>query len=347
MLFKWMILVKMNTGGLLTCKNSKRGESAKSERSGQRGLVGQSARHGSSGPSHHSKLERWVEFFEDLQNVRGRSRHTVMAYRRDLELYEEFLKHSKEISRFYSFMSQRGLSQRSQARVVSSLRTYFHFCEVRGDKAHELRELRLPKVRVGLPRPLNMADFEKLYKSCEVESLYRTGRNQVTLLLLYGLGCRVSELIGLDLQDFSETGGWLSVVGKGQKERLVPLTDTLQCELKDYLSHVRGHLMKEREGATFSILINDRGKRPSRVDIWRWLATWSQKAQFKKTVYPHRFRHGFATALLEGGADLRSIQMLLGHSSIQTTQIYTHVNMTKALKEIEAHHPLSKLRINS
>lgn len=274
-------------------------------------------------------LKYWVEFFDELQNVRGRSRHTVIAYRRDLELYEDFLKQCKDISRLYDFMSRRGLSQRSQARMVSSLRTYLSFCEARGDKVPELRELRPPKVKVGLPNPLSLREFERLYEVCQVEDMYRTGRNQLTLLLLYGLGCRVSELISLNLQDFSETVGGMNIAGKGHKQRLIPLDDTLRRELRDYLRHVRGQLLREGQKNENAILINDRGKRPSRVDIWRWLAAWSEKAGFEETIHPHRFRHGYATALLEGGTDLRSIQMLLGHSCIQTTQDLYHVNTGK------------------
>ena len=291
-------------------------------------------------------LKHWVEFFDDLQHVRGRSRHTVLAYRRDLELYEEFLVRFKDISRLYDFMSKRGLSKRSQARMISSLRTYLRFCEIQGDKVPELRQLRPPRVQVRLPKSLSLEDFKKLYQACQVNHVYRTGRNQITLLLLYGLGCRVSELIGLNLQDFSETEGWLSITGKGNKQRLIPLADSLHRELRDYLLHVREYLLKAPfvKGSENSVLINDRGQRPSRVDIWRWLAAWSKKAGFKETIHPHRFRHGCATALLEGGADLRSIQMLLGHSSIQTTQIYTHVNTTRMRKEVDANHPLSKLK---
>ena len=285
-------------------------------------------------------LKYWVEFFDDLQNVRGRSRHTIMAYRRDLELYEKFLKVSKNISRLYDFLSQRGLSRRSQARVVSSVRTYLRFCEARGEEASELRELRCPKVELTLPRPLSLKNFEELYKVCQVENVYRTARNQITLLLLYGLGCRVSELTGLNLKDFNETEGWLSITGKGNKQRLVPLTDSIYRELRDYLLYVRSHLVKEGQ----SILVNDRGRRPSRVDIWRWLAAWSKGAGFKQVIHPHQFRHGCATALLEGGANLRSIQMLLGHSSIQTTQIYTHVNTKNVQREVDTYHPFSKLK---
>lgn len=285
-------------------------------------------------------LEYWTEFFEDLQHVRGRSRNTVLAYRRDLELFDEFQKDHKDIQAIYDYMKKKGLSTRSQARVISSIRTYYKFCETKGMKIPSLNLLRPPKVKAALPKVLTLEEFQKLFEASEVENPYKTARNQITLLLLFGLGCRVSELIGLNLQDFNETEGWLRVLGKGGKERLVPLTQNLAVELKSYLEQVRPKLAKP---GSHSILMNDRGKRPSRVDIWRWLAAWSEKAGFEETVNPHRFRHGCATALLEGGADLRSIQMLLGHSSIQTTQIYTSVSTSKIKEEIDKHHPLSNI----
>jgi integrase/recombinase XerD len=287
-------------------------------------------------------LELWVEFFQDLEHIRGRSRNTVMAYRRDLELFEEFWKQSKDIKGFYLFMKKRHLSPRSQARVISSVRTYFKFLESQGKTAPLLRELRAPKVKVGLPKVLSPEEFKRLYDAAETEDASRTARNRITLLLLYGLGCRVSELIGLNLQDYNETAAWLSVIGKGNKERAVPLTEHLARELKAYLETARPNLGRE---STTAILINDRGHRPSRVDVWRWLAAWSAKAGFDEPVNPHRFRHGCATALLEAGADLRSIQMLLGHASIQTTQIYTSVTAKNLTETVEQHHPLAKLDV--
>lgn len=285
-------------------------------------------------------MDLWVEFFEDLEQIRGRSRNTIMAYRRDLELFEAYGP-SKDIAGFYSYMKTSGLSPRSQARVVSSLRTYFKFLEGRGRSAPQLRELKAPKVKVGLPKTLSLAEFQRLFDACVVpDDEARTSRNRVTLLLLYGLGCRVSELIGLNLSDYHETDSWLSVIGKGNKERQVPLTENLREALNSYLRSARPVLA--REGAGASVLINDRGHRPSRVDVWRWLAAWSARAGFSEPVSPHRFRHGCATALLEAGADLRSIQMLLGHASIQTTQIYTNVTTKNLTETIDQHHPLSK-----
>ncbi len=284
-------------------------------------------------------LKHWVEFFTDLQQIRGRSLNTVMAYRRDLELYAEFVESHQDIGAFYLFMKKRKLSVRSQARVISSVRTYLKFCETKGDTCPELRELRPPKVKVGLPQVLSLDEFKALLSACQVDNPFRTLRNQITLLMLFGVGCRVSELIALDLKDFNEIDGHLVITGKGSKQRLVPLTDRLLKELKDYLRDVRGQLVKK--GSETSILINDRGHRPSRVDIWRWLSAWSQKTGSKEPINPHKFRHGCATALLESGADLKSIQMLLGHASLQTTQIYTNVTTQRLVDTISEHHPLS------
>lgn len=253
----------------------------------------------------------------------------------------EYRKSHKDVKGFYGFMKKKQLSERSQARAISSLRTYFKFLEDRGVASPELRDLRLPRVHQKLPDILSFEDFKKLMIACAVEDTKRTQRNQLTLQMLYGLGCRVSELIALDLQDFNESQSWLTVTGKGNKQRIVPLTDNLRQELKDYLENVRGGLVREQ---TQSILINDRGNRPSRVDIWRWLSAWSKRAGFKNPVGPHQFRHGCATALLESGADLRSIQLLLGHSSLQTTQIYTTVSTKKMTETVEDHHPLSKMK---
>lgn len=285
------------------------------------------------------ELALWIDFFDDLQNVRGRSLNTVMAYRRDLELWKDYRQTGKTVPGFFEYMKKQDLSVRSQARVISSLRTYFRFCEGRGIPSPELRELRPPKVKVGLPKALTHEEFEKLFIAAESDDGARTARNRLTLLFLYGLGCRVSELVALNLSDYNPTDRWVKIKGKGSKERLVPLTDALVNALNGYLQGARAELAKE---AGPSILINDRGHRPSRVDIWRWLAAWSAKAGFPEPVNPHRFRHGCATALLEGGADLRSIQMLLGHASIQTTQIYTSVSTGTLAKTVDRFHPLSE-----
>ncbi len=286
-------------------------------------------------------LAHWVDFFEDLKNIRGRSQNTILAYRRDLELFAEFLTKNKDLGSLFYYMDKQKLSTRSQARIISSIRTYYKFCQRQGEKIPDLTHLRPPKVNAKLPEALSLEEFEQLIESSRVEDPYKSARNHMTLTLLFGLGCRVSELIQLSLTDYHESDAWLKVEGKGGKERIVPLTDHLLQELKIYLRQVRPHMAREKEN---SLLVNDRGKRPSRIDIWRWLDAWSQKAGFEKSIHPHQFRHGCATALLESGADLRSIQKLLGHSSIQTTQIYTSVSTKKMQEAIDEHHPLSTLK---
>lgn len=285
-------------------------------------------------------LKYWVEFFDDLQNIRGRSNNTVLAYRRDLEMYMEFTYLKKNISQFSYFLNQKKLSTRSQARVISSVRSYFYFCEKQGKKAPELRSLKLPKVTVTLPKALSFPDFQILLKSAQVESETKTIRNQTLLILLFGLGCRVSELININLYDFNQTDASLIITGKGNKQRLLPLIDSVLEQVTLYLQNSRASLTKKKEEA---LLINNRGKRLSRVDVWRWLKVWALKSNLDiSSVSPHKFRHGCATALLNSGTDLRSIQILLGHSSLQTTQIYTSVSHKQAEKELNAHHPLAK-----
>lgn len=268
-------------------------------------------------------LLRWIEFFEYLKNVRGRSLNTIMAYRRDLELYQEYSCGAlKNISGFYDFMKRKNLSLRSQARVISSLRTYFRFCESLGDESSELRDLKLPQVKVSLPINLAFEDFHKLYLASTDVHPMKMIRNQICLLLLYSLGCRVSELINLSIKDLNRDQGVLLIHGKKGKIRSIQLADHLLNNVNIYIEKVRSFL---NSSGTSSLLINDRGKRPSRVDIWRWLAAWSARAGFKEPIHPHRFRHGCATALLQAGTDLKSVQMILGHANIKTTQIYTIV----------------------
>lgn len=286
-------------------------------------------------------LTLWTDFFEELQHIRGRSRNTVMAYRRDLELYDDFRQTSSDPAAFFVYMHKKGLSERSQARVISSVRTYMKFLVARGIDVPELQKLRPPKVKAALPTALTLQDFEKLLAASEGAEKSRTARNQITLLLLFGLGCRVSELIQVDVQDYRASEQIIILKGKGGKQRLVPLTAHLADELKVYLEQVRPDLVK---GSETSLLINDRGHRPSRVDIWRWLAAWSAKAGYDEVLNPHRFRHGCATTLLENGADLRSIQLLLGHASLQTTQIYTSVSAQHLRDTVDESHPFSSPR---
>ena len=281
------------------------------------------------------------QFLEHLEFSGAYSSNTVTAYRKDLSLYAQFLQipSSKKLD-FYEYMNCQKFTARTKARVISSLRSCLRFLEKRGFKEARalLKSLHAVPVKLSLPKLVSMTEFDQIYLAASVEDRHKSARNHLTLLLLFGLGCRISELIQLNLQDISELDRSLVVTGKRNKQRLLPLTDDLFHQIKNYIQNHRSFIEKE---SNMALLLNNKGKRPSRVDIWRWLAAWSKKAGLENIKGPHQFRHGFATGLLENGADLRSIQFLLGHSNIQTTQIYTSVRKKHLRKVILAHHPLS------
>lgn len=286
-------------------------------------------------------LKMWVEFFEDLELVRGRSKNTISAYRRDLHLYEDFKKLSRPIGEYYNFLQKKELSKSSQARAISSLRTYCKFLERNDISAPELRELKLPKVEKKVPKPITLDEFERLVKAAVGKNESQTFRNRLCLYLMFGLGLRVSELIALDVENVHLDEGTILVVGKGSKERILPLSSALIDMLSEYLGAHRSEIcfdFKER-----ALIVNKKSNRPSRIDIWRWLNAWSKAGGFTDSVHPHQFRHACATSLLENGANLRSIQVLLGHTSLQTTQMYTSVSKGHLNKTLDEKHPFSNL----
>ena len=283
----------------------------------------------------------YEDFLRELSFNRGYSINTLSAYKRDLAYYRDFCKTGQSIQKFYQFLEKKELSPRSQARIVSCVRTYLKFLQMRGHPAMDIKHLKLPKLRNKLPKPIGLKEFKDLWKACEEDKASLSLRNKLILSFLYGLGCRVSEIVALNLQDFNETEAWISVVGKGDKQRLLPLPKDLYKLLITYLKESR-FLIGRQENP--SLFFNNRGNRPSRVDIWRWLKSWSLKAGFDDVKNPHSFRHGCATGLLEKGADLRTIQKLLGHLNIQTTQIYTSVSSEKLKKAIDDFHPLSQVK---
>ena len=280
------------------------------------------------------------DFLRDLFH-RGYSENTVSAYKRDLARWEDFCQSRRPVQEFYRFLTKEKLSLSSQARVISCVRSYLKFLQRRGHSVKELKFMSLPPLSRKLPKPIRLQEFKSLWRACEGKTTSQSIRNQLILSFLYGLGCRVSELVSLNLQDFNETEAWISLMGKGGRERLLPLTGHLYKLLLLYLKNSRPHLGKVGHPSLF---FNNKGRRPSRVDIWRWLKAWSLKAGFEDVKNPHSFRHGCATGLLEKGADLRAIQKLLGHLSIQTTQIYTSVSSKKLKEVVDEFHPLSQAK---
>ena len=291
-------------------------------------------------------LQKNIELFlEELNCSADYSSHTLSAYKRDLKLYKDFSKKNQKLELFYEYIDRQGLGARSKARVISSLRSFLRWLEEKGQKTQLKKLVSVPVKIKKLPKLISPEEFKKILKASQEDHSCKTARNKITLLLLFGLGCRISEAVQLNLQNINETDSSITLTGKRNKQRLLPLTKSLYTQLTDYIRRQRPKLLDPgKQPEEHSILINNKGRRPSRVDVWRWLELWSKKAGFQQVKSPHQFRHGFATSLLENGADLRSIQFLLGHSSIQTTQIYTSVKQDRLKKTIAGHHPLSGLK---
>ncbi len=284
-------------------------------------------------------LDQQDDFFRDLLFNKQYSENTIAAYRRDLFIYQEFCKTKKQISEFYQYLTKKNLSPKSQVRIISCLRMYFKYLQSCGISTPDINILKFPKLKKKLPKIISIKEFKALLEASREKDKVLTIRNHLVLSFLYGLGCRVSELVHLDLEDFNATESWVNITGKGNRQRLLPLSKDLYELLNFYLKESRPLVVKTEMQA---LLFNNKGNRPSRIDIWRWLKKWSQQAGFDDVKNPHSFRHGCATGLLERGADLRSIQKLLGHLNIQTTQIYTSVT-SKHLKEtVDRCHPFSQ-----
>ena len=277
------------------------------------------------------------EFLNYLRFAENKSEHTLNSYQRDLNKFYKY--RSKKVSiTFVEYLKKQKLTSRSQARSMSAIRSYSRFLENKGHKVDFRSEFKISGVKNVLPLFVSNREFEMILNSSIVpKKEEHTKRNHLVLYLFFFLGCRVSELTSLQVADFIDTDESIIIRGKGNKQRILPVINPLLDLLRGYLKEARPFLLNNHK--TYSLILNDRGNTPSRVDIWRWIKKWSQKAGLKK--YPHQFRHGCATELLDNGADLRSIQELLGHSSIETTKIYTKVTRNKIRDTIKKHHPLS------
>ena len=279
-------------------------------------------------------FENISEYLAHLKLVENKSENTVLAYKRDLKRFLDYKKNDSRL--FPEYLSSQGLSPRSQARVLSAVRSYISFLENQGCKLDFRSRIESSQLKNTLPFFVSHREFEKILKQAEKDTLYAS-RNRLVLFFLFGLGCRVSELSSLLVSDFIDTDESIIIKGKGDKQRKLPVLEPLLSSLRDYLSNTRASLLRSYK--TNALILNNRGNKPSRVDIWRWVRSWSKKAGILK--YPHQFRHGCATELLNNGADLRSIQELLGHSSIETTRIYTKVSRSHLKTAVKKHHPLS------
>lgn len=295
------------------------------------------------------QVDQALNLFTGYLQAQNRSAYTVAAYQTDLVQF--FLFAAQETARevevleieeidiylvrsFLGMLAEHGLARKSMARKLSSLRTYFKFLCREGLLAQNpVRRLASPKLGRKLPQFLYLEQVEKLLQAPDTGTILGA-RDQLILELLYGSGLRVSELVGLNVEDIDFTSGLVRVRGKGNKERIVPLTNHAVQALTNYLQ-----MRPERQT---ELLLNYQGSRLSARSVRRILDKLVAKVSLEQHVHPHMIRHSFATHLLEGGADLRSVQELLGHQQLSSTQIYTHLTR-EHLKEIHRQtHPRAK-----
>jgi integrase/recombinase XerD len=280
---------------------------------------------------------------------KGLTANTLESYRRDLGQFAEYWKEPAPQSvtldtlrRYLDHLRTSGLSNRSIARHVTTIRGFFGFLLEEGEVTRSPAELLMaPKAGSALPKYLDHSNVDKLLESPPDGSA--TGlRDRAMLDLLYATGLRVSELIKLRVADLDELEGTLRVIGKGNKQRLIPVGRAALASIEQYRSMARLALLKGRVSPY--LFVTARGTAMTRQGFWKLLRVRGQSAGIFRELSPHVLRHTFATHLLEGGADLRSVQTMLGHADIGTTQIYTHVMRSRLRQTVEQHHPRSRVK---
>jgi integrase/recombinase XerD len=286
-------------------------------------------------------------FLTHVKVEKGLSSNTVSAYHRDLAKFAEFAKKSKlsleAVSRddlvdFLASLYRQKLESKTVARHLVTLRNFFRFAQIQDLIAADPSvNLESPKIRRSLPGYLRLEEVERLL--AEPDSKTPLGmRDRAMLEVLYSTGLRVSELTGLRVTDLDSKVGCVRCIGKGDKERIVPVGKKALGMVDRYLRDARPTLLGKSPGNP-TLFVNRRGRQLSRVGVWKILSAYGRRAGLRMALTPHMLRHSFATHLLERGADLRSVQLMLGHADISTTQIYTHV-VEERLKQIyKAHHP--------
>jgi integrase/recombinase XerD len=288
-------------------------------------------------------------FLTHVRVEKGLSPNTVSAYSRDLLKFDAFTKKHKldlkavnrdHLVDFLADLYRHKLESRTVARHLVTLRNFFRFAQI-NDVISDDPSLNLesPKIRRSLPGYLRLEEVERTLSQPDEQTPIGL-RDRAMLEVLYSSGLRVSELTGLRVMDLDRSVGCVRCIGKGDKERIVPIGRKALALVDRYLRDARPKLLGKRQSANSPVLfLNRRGTRLSRVGVWKILSAYGRQAGLRVALTPHMLRHSFATHLLERGADLRSVQLMLGHSDISTTQIYTHV-VEERLKQIyKAHHP--------
>ncbi len=281
-----------------------------------------------------------------LKLQRGYSPNTLDAYIRDLQKLTDYLegegRHVTEVEladlqHFAASLHDIGIHPRSQCRILSGVRSFFRFLELEGYRDDDPSELlESPVLGEHLPEVLSAAEVDMLEDAVDL-SKWEGHRNRAIIEVLFSCGLRVSELVNLKCSDLFLQERYVRVLGKGAKERLVPISPRAIQELDNWF--IVRQAMKIKPGEEDYVFLNRRGGHLTRVMILIMIKQQAEMAGIQKTISPHTLRHSFATALLEGGADLRAIQAMLGHESIGTTEIYTHIDMSTLRRQILEHHP--------
>jgi integrase/recombinase XerD len=287
-----------------------------------------------------------------LQLEKSLSDNSTAAYLGDIDKLTHFLQEKKslkspeqvelkDLQHFLKWITGLGISSSSQARIISGIRAFYKYCSIEKISTKDPTALlEAPKLKRSLPDILGFDEIENIISQIDL-SKPEGGRNKAILETMYSCGLRVSEIVNLKISQLYLDAGFIRVTGKGDKERLVPVGRSAIQYIKIYLKNIRVHVPVQ-PGSEDIVFLNNRGNKLSRVMIFLIIKDLVKKAGIRKTVSPHTFRHSFATHLVEGGADLRAVQEMLGHESITTTEIYTHLDREFLRKTLENFHPAFK-----
>ena len=288
-------------------------------------------------------------FLTYLKLEKSLSPNSIEAYENDIKKlfsFIEFQEISKSITKlklkdlqaFIKWLAEIGLSARSQSRIISGIKSFYKYLLLERVMAADPSELlELPRLGVKLPETLNLIEIDAMIAQID-RSKAEGERNKAIIETLYSCGLRVSELIDLRISHLYPDDSFIRVIGKGNKERLIPIGQQALKQIELYMNHSRIHLNIQKDQEDY-VFLNRRGKKLTRNMIFIITKDLAARAGIKKNISPHTFRHSFATHLVEGGADLRAVQEMLGHESIITTEIYTHLDRTFLRDEILSHHP--------
>jgi integrase/recombinase XerD len=295
-----------------------------------------------------SNWERYIkDFVSYLKIEKGLAENSILAYQNDVDKLKDFAAgigktadqlDYEDLKQFLSTLFDLGLSARSQARIISGIKQFYGFLILENlVKVDPSELLEQPKLGRKLPEVLTIEEIDALLAAIDL-SKNEGHRNRAMLETLYSCGLRVSELVGLRFSDLFFEEGFIRVIGKGNKERLVPVSPQVQKEIDIYQQHIRNHLTIQK-GSENIVFLNRRGAQLTRVMVFTIIKNLADAIGLKKNISPHTFRHSFATHLIEGGANLRAIQEMLGHESITTTEIYTHLDQRFLRDAILSFHP--------